>query len=458
MTEREIQHLYWRAGFGITASELSSKVGSSRKTLVKDLMNESKRYKPLRIDLSEIEGMMRLPLLRDKDLFRQFLNKSKEKIKDLNIAWYRKLCMEDDFIREKMTLFWANHFVVRDNNVFFLQKYNNTLRNHALGNFRDLVKAISKEPSMLKFLNNIRNVKGRPNENFSRELMELFTIGEGNYSESDIKEAARAFTGYSHDRWGNFVLKERMHDSGNKMFFGNKGKFDGDDIIDIILSQPQCAKFICEKIYKNFVNEDLNEDHINSMVERFYPKYRIGELMKFLFLQDWFYNSVNMGSKIKSPIELLVGIYRTVPYHFNDKKQLLAIQRLMGQVIFDPPNVAGWAGGRSWIDSNSMLFRMRVPSLLLNGAYISHSENRFMKKFVSKEIKRKLNERNPFNVSSNWKVFEKAYDGVSVEMLNNNIVQSDINKGTFNYLNELEKGSKRDHCIQLMSLPEYQLC
>jgi len=228
-----------------------------------------------------------------------------------------------------MTLFWANHFVCKDKNIVHVQQYNNVLRKYALGNFGDFIKAISKEASMLKYLNNKQNRKNKPNENFARELMELFTLGQGNYSEEDIKESARAFTGYNNNFSGEFKLNQKHQDTGEKVFLGKKGNFDGDDITDIILTQKQCARFVCKKIYKYFVNETINEANLEEITNVFYNDYNIESLMKHILTSNWFYDEKNIGSKIKSPIELLAGIYKIVPFKIENIEQQLLIQRLL---------------------------------------------------------------------------------------------------------------------------------
>ena len=175
---------------------------------------------------------------------------------------------------------------------------------------------------MSKYLNNRQNVKERPNENFARELMELFTLGVGNYTEKDIKESARAFSGWSFKNNGDFFLRKQKHDYEEKTFFGKTGHFNGDDIIDIILEQKQCAKFICTKVYKYFINPNVDEDRLEEITTLFYKDYNIEKLMQHIFTSDWFYNKENIGAKIKSPIELLVGIHRLVRVAYNNKNQL----------------------------------------------------------------------------------------------------------------------------------------
>ena len=362
-------------------------------------------------------------------------------------------------LREKMTLFWANHFVCESrNNILFTQSYNNVLRKNALGNFRDFTKTVSKEAAMLRYLNNKQNRKKSPNENFARELMELFTLGQGNYTETDIKEAARAFTGYNHNLRGEFVMRKMHHDYNEKTFFGETANFNGDDIIDIIIKQKQCAKFISEKIYGYFVNENINKNHVEEMTTVFYKDYNIEKLMRFVLLSDWFYNAENIGTKIKSPMEFLAGINTIIPYRFEKPKQILLIQRLLGQSLMKPPNVAGWKTGRYWIDSNTLVRRLRLASMLLNNADITYSEIGDEETMVSDLSSKKLKRKAFIITKTDWVSFEKNYKKISNKELMTSILSSKINPRTEKLLLAHLHIPKKDFCIQLMSIPEYQLC
>ncbi len=379
MNTQHLQHLYLRAGFGIGYNKLSRLKSLSKTAVVSNLFSEKDSVLPLEIELSELKKQYLehfkngKPLL-DKKSLMALQKMSREKIQELNIAWINRLNNPQSVLTEKMTLFWANVFVCRDTNIFHIQHYNNTLRQHALGDFRQFVKAIAKEASMSKYLNNKQNIKQSPNENFARELMELFTLGIGHYSEHDIKEAARAFTGWANKLNGDFYVRVRQHDFGEKTFMGKTGNFDGDAIIDIILKQKQCARFICAKIYRYFINPEINTDRLEELTSIFYKNYNIEELMRYVFNSDWFYQEENIGAKIKSPIELLVGMHQIIPFEFQKPKQLLYLQKLMGQILLNPPNVAGWKGDKNWIDSNTLMLRLKLPSILLNNAVINLQE------------------------------------------------------------------------------------
>ena len=175
-------------------------------------------------------------------------------------------------LREKMSLFWHGHFACRVMNIYFQQQLLDIIRENALGNFGDLLHEVSKSPAMLSFLNNQQNKKQHPNENFAREVMELFTMGRGNYTEEDVKEGARAFTGWGFNLQGEFVYRPFQHDNGKKTFLGKTGNFDGDDIIDILLEQKQTAKFISQKIYKYFVNDTPDIEKIEWLAEQVLSK------------------------------------------------------------------------------------------------------------------------------------------------------------------------------------------
>jgi len=463
MKKTHLQHLYLRAGFGIGYDQLNALERKSKSENISILFSNSGTYNPLLLDLSELESMAMAyrnqgMVKMEKSTMKDFQKKSRKKIKDFNYAWIDRMKRSDAVLNEKMTLFWANVFVCRDNNIMHAQRYNNVLRKNALGNFRDFVKAISKEPSMSKYLNNRQNVKESPNENFARELMELFTLGIGHYSEEDIHEAARAFTGWSFRRDGEFFLRQKKHDYGKKHFLGRSGNFDGDEIIDIILDQKQCSRFICTKIYRYFVNPVIDEAHLDEITTVFYKDYDIENLMHYIFSADWFYDEKNIGVKIKSPIELLVGIQTYVPVEFEKKNQLLYLQRMMGQTLLYPPNVAGWKGDRNWIDSNTLMFRMKLASLLLTNASIDLDEKGEFEDSFEKYYQNQSNQKRFLKVTRSWEGFDGQYRGVSPKDLKQTLVISKIDQDTENFLSTLKMNDNRMYCVQLMSIPEYQLC
>lgn len=460
MKTTHIQHLYLRAGFGLDYDKINLLKTKSKQEVVSKLFSDSENFKPLKIDLSEL-NKLRSDLeenKKDKMAMKSIQKESRKKVVVLNSKWIDRLTNTDTILREKMTLFWANVFVCSDKNIWFIERYNNMLRKNALGNFRDFVKEMSKEPSMNKYLSNKQNIKQSPNENFARELMELFTLGIGNYTEQDIKESARSFTGWSFDKDGGFKLRKNKHDFDEKTFMGKTGKFDGDDIIDIILEQKQCSRFICDKVYKYFVNPEVNEKHLEELTELFYKDYNINSLMVYIFNSDWFYNDENIGVKIKSPIELLVGIKNTIPVEFKKVKQQLYLQKMMGQVLLSPPNVAGWKGNKSWIDSNTLMFRLKLASILLNKGIINLDEKGDLEDSYEDYYNTKQKRGNYLKLNVSWSEFDIKFSDVSVSQMKDLMIASEIDKDTEALLFNLKFESKREYCIQLMSIPEYQLC
>lgn len=267
--------------------------------------------------------------------------------------WSNRMLSSPRPLEEKMTLFWHNHFAtsetkVRDYRKLLLQ--NKTFRKHATGNFRELLIATAKDPAMLYFLDAGQNVKGAPNENFAREIMELFTLGVGNYDEKDIREAARAFTGWNTNDL-TFIVNLDKHDSGKKTVLNKTGNFNGEDVIDILLEQDAASKFIVRKIYKEFVNEDVNEKIISEYAKILREEnYEFKPLLKKIFMSKDFYSKKNIGSHIKSPVELVISSYKKLGANTTPGiPDFNYTTNAMGQRLFWPPTVAGWAGGRSWI-------------------------------------------------------------------------------------------------------------
>ncbi len=275
--------------------------------------------------------------------------------------WAHRMVASNAPLQEKMALFWHGHFAVNESKVRDYRKLLNELllfQAQGTGNFGTLMHAVAKDPAMLSFLDAGVNVKGAPNENFAREIMELFTMGVGHYSETDIREAARAFTGWNYVDL-DFVVNADQHDDSEKTFLGRRGAFTGEDIIDIILEQPVTAEYIAGKLYRFFVREELSpavQTQLGNVLRD--ADYEIAPLLEALFLSRDFYSNASVGSQIKSPVQLAVSTYRRmgltqapgVP-DFNRATGAL------GQALFRPPTVAGWAGGRSWITPGLLLER-----------------------------------------------------------------------------------------------------
>ena len=308
--QKKIQHLYWRAGFGLSPKEWETNINRSVSANVDTLFYAATKASILK----NSTGSQPFSQIRklDSEPKKKLIKQNRKQVQQQNYEWVLRMGNpEQSALLEKMCLFWHGHFACISRNGQLAFQQLSTIRQHALGNFRDLLLAIAKDTSMIRFLNNQQNRKNNPNENFARELMELFTIGRGHYSEKDIKESARAFTGWSSNLRGEFVFRKRQHDYGMKTFMGKNGRFDGEEIIDILLAKKQTAIFLSRKIYQFFVNDTLDENRVRHLANDFYnSNYNIEKLMRTIFESDWFYEEKNLGTKIKSPIEFMAGIIR----------------------------------------------------------------------------------------------------------------------------------------------------
>jgi len=279
----------------------------------------------------------------------------------LGLWWANRMLATNRPLEEKLTLFWHGHFATGENKTRdyrMMLKQNEMFRAHAAGNLRELLVGILKDPGMLVYLDNGENIKSHPNENFGRELLELFSMGVGNYSEKDVREAARAFTG-----WTNNVLEFKFdteqHDAGQKIFLGQSGPFNGEDIIDIILKQPVTAEFVSAKLYKFFVRDEVSASVRTGLGQTFRSSgYQVKPMLKQLFLSRDFYSEPATATQIKSPVQLVVSTYKKLG--LREVPTIPDFGRMtagLGQALFDPPNVAGWAGGRTWITPSTLLQR-----------------------------------------------------------------------------------------------------
>lgn len=456
---RQIKHLYARAGFGIRFEDLHDRENWSVKKAVKKLFESSAVNQPLTPITENLDKRYHANQTEDEKKAIQLLRNQQEK--DLNAAWIKHMTNTDALLREKMTLFWHNHFACNIGNSFYEQQLNNIQRTYALGNFKTLLIQVSQSPGMLQFLNNQQNVKNHPNENFARELMELFTIGRGHYTEQDIKESARSFTGWSYNgTTAEYAFRPGVHDTGIKTFMNNTANFCGEDIIDIILKNPLTAKFICTKLYKYLVNEVPDDTHVSQMADVFYKSnYEITPLLQSVFLSDWFYEDKNMGNLVKSPIEFLVGLNRQFYVTYQNPDVLMQFQRTLGQVLFRPPNVAGWPGGRSWIDSSSLMYRMKIPSTVLSAGVIDFSGKATPEDeaYLASTKKQQFNVIQRTQSVPDWNKFlreiplKTPHLQIAEFMLEpklNPVITDEVNKLT----------DIKTLVIQLVSTPEYQLC
>lgn len=358
MEQAEHIHLLSRAGFGWQPGH-SEMPPPSRASAIRNLL-KAPAPQPLATLAHPLSGKRR-EQVTNLQLLLSILNSRKD-LESLNIAWINRMIETTNPLHEKMVLFWHNHFATRSPFAYLAQVQHNTLVAHAMGNFRELLHAIAKDPAMILFLNNQQNVKESPNENFAREVMELFTLGEGHYAEKDIQEAARCFTGWQVNRQGVFEEVPALQDRGQKTVLGTTGNLDGEEVIDLLLDNPQTAYQITDKIWRYFVHPSPTKKDIEPLAKQFYASdYDIKTLLTALFSQDPFYADIYQGCLITSPVELIVRQSRLLGLRWKEDKLLIQLQHALGQVLFFPPNVAGWPGGRHWIDGSTLLTRTNLP-------------------------------------------------------------------------------------------------
>ncbi len=275
--------------------------------------------------------------------------------------------------REKMTLFWHNHFatsIAKVHRTTLMFDQNRLIRQHALGKFGPFLHDISKDAAMIVWLDNNSNLKTHPNENYAREVMELFSLGVGHYTEKDIREAARAFSGW-HTNGNDFDFNARYHDDGQKTVLGKTGDWNGEDILDILLKRSDCAEFLVRKLYRAFVSE-LQEPPaklLAPLAESFRKTdYDIADLVRRMVSSRHFFSAHAFRQRIKSPVEYVLGAVKTVYEGQPSPQPLVHRLEVMGQQLFSPPNVKGWPGGQAWLNTSTVLARVNFAQALVMGA------------------------------------------------------------------------------------------
>ncbi len=374
----QINLVYRRLGFGCSLSDINLYLNSSPEILIDDI----------------VDGALNMEVTPgpewDQWDNKQFNNSGKNK--DYYHTLWQKQAFKDianNGFRERLTLFWSNHFVIEYKDVnqpAYLYQYYALIQSHALGNFKTFVSEMGLAPAMLRYLNGYENKKNSPNENYARELYELFTLGEGNgYTHEDITETARALTGYNRFKTylGVIEFNENTFDNGNKTIFGREGKWGYDEVIDILFEEKKdlIAEFICTKIYRYFVSPDPDPSIISSMAKTLKEEaFELVPVLKQLFNSEHFYDSININVIIKSPIDLMSGLHHSLSFQYQDNVDLeLNLRnkcRDMGQEIFSPVDVAGWQGNHDWINPETLPKRWEFADYLLI-KYWQKNKNQF---------------------------------------------------------------------------------
>ncbi|VVE37640.1 hypothetical protein PCE31106_03962 [Pandoraea cepalis] len=364
LTADDARYLLTRTGYSPDARELAPFVGRTRAQAVDLLLSRARRMAvtppPAWVEDPPLYGAPVKSMTAEQ---RRELNQRRNRMAASLAAWWaQEMATTPSPLTERMTMFWHNHFVSSDDKVrepVMLYRQNVLLRANALGNFGTLLHAVSKDPAMLVYLDGAGSRKGRPNENFAREVMELFTLGEGHYTEQDVREAARAYTGWGIDRATmTYVWRPKLHDAGTKTVLNQTGDFDGDQMLDILLARPETATFITGKLWREFVSPTPDPVQVARIANRFRASgYDIRVTLRALLLTPAFWDARTRGTLVKSPAEFVTDTVREFDIGYDDPLLLARQMRVLGQDLFRPPNVKGWPGGDAWIDSTTLLAR-----------------------------------------------------------------------------------------------------
>lgn len=344
---RRAAHLLRRAGFSAGENELREALDAGPQATVARLLDPQERSARCR-ELEELGEALA----------------ARGDIGALRGWWLLRMRHTSRPLHARMTVFWHNHFAtsfekVRDAGMMAQQL--RTLERHALGPFEPLLLAMAQDPAMIVWLDGQQNVKGRPNENFARELFELFALGVGNYTERDIREAARGFTGW-HQRGGRFHFARTEHDGGEKTVFGRTGAFGGEDIVRLTVAQPACARFLAGKLLREFVCPEPPDELTGALAKRLAENgCDLGDALKALLPSRTMYDSRWYRARIKSPVEMVVGVARSLDLQVPAQQLETAVAQ-MGQRLLEPPSVKGWDGHRAWLNSATMLVRLNAAA------------------------------------------------------------------------------------------------
>ena len=360
----DARQLLVRTGFGATPQAVEAYAALSRREAAERLLGEATTASvtPPPEFVRDTPPFARLPKDAPAAERAAFRERRQREMRELRAWWMQEMIATPSPLTERMTLFWHGHFATSVQKVrspALMYEQNVMLRANALGHFDALLRAVAKDPAMIVYLDGAQNRKGAPNENFAREVMELFSLGEGRYDEQDVREAARAFTGWGLDRdTGRFKFRARLHDDGAKTLFGRRGNLDGADVIEMLLARPETADFIVSKLWREFVSPTPDPREVKRIAAGFRGAgYDIKVALRGLLTSDAFYAAGNRGTLTKSPVDVVAGTLRTLAIAPASAAPYAAAAAAMGQALFAPPNVKGWPGGVAWINTGSLLAR-----------------------------------------------------------------------------------------------------
>lgn len=453
---QNIFHLLARSTFGPNLEDARAFQANTIPQIVDQLVLESKPFQEI--------------ILRDKTVIKNRkkarrigLIRRRNKNLEINHKWLMSMALSKNQLREKLAFFWHDHFAVRSKIPNQAIRYVNLIRQHALGSFKDLLLAVCKDQAMITYLNNNINRKENPNENFARELMELFTLGIGHYTESDVKEVARAFTGWTCKPDGTFVFRRIYYDKRKKTILGQTGNFNGEDVLRILIENKQTSRTIVSKLFFYFAGKKIPDEFLYTLSESFYESnYDITELVIMILTSEFFYQEEFKTNKIKSPIELIAGQIRLLDLNIKNEYILYKLQSNMGQELLNPPNVSGWTNGKHWIDLNTISDRLDLAAIFLynkkiklNAPILSlegdedeedeeHEEATIFSKFeaienmVQKNPEQSIHLLNALLYNKKHEHLESFLDVLKYQLHHNEITVKDL-------------------LIKLMSQPEYQM-
>jgi len=481
-TPAAARHLLLRAGFGATPAQVNAAADDGLDKTVDRLVRyqqidvsalpdpdaDPDVLRPLtaeerkaRNDARKAGDQEALDALRRKQLMAR--RGDQQMLERLRDWWIARFVASPRPMQEKLTLLWHGHFAaghrqVRD--AYLLYQQNQMFRDNANGSFATLARGIVRDPAMIRYLNNDRNVKRKPNENLARELMELFTLGEGNYTEQDIKAGARALTGYA-ARDNDFEMRAGQHDGTNKKILGEVGPWNGDHFVNILLEQEACPQYVALKLYRHFVadvsqyRDQVPEENlaaIDVMARQLRAAdYDMAPVLVTLLKSRHFYDPAIVGGKIKSPAELLFGTIHQLGTPTRDKRALRGSMSGMGQTLFQPPSVAGWPVGREWVNTSTLFIRQNTAIYLLTGKLPGRKWKPGNLAFDPQPLLAGLDDREPAAVANHL-----------IDALLGAHTPAARREPIVRFLEERDKGVTQDSLVALLLLitatPEYQLC
>ncbi|EDY81426.1 conserved hypothetical protein [Verrucomicrobiia bacterium DG1235] len=461
------RHLASRIGFSLHPSIISEFLELGPKAIVEKYLLQPQQMTQLP-SLISMRAAVKEFQMKDaggkREMRKQLQKQNREGYEEYAVAWNQFARQKQYSPQEKLCLFFQNVWVVASQGVKgvpMLFEYQNKIRQSIAGNYPEMCKRLTLTSAMGRYLNLDKNKAGAPNENFARELFELFTLGEGNYTEADIKEAARALTGYSFETDGTVSFRERAHDSGLKTVFGYQGRHNIDDLFEIVFEQPAAATFLPKELLRFYLSESDFDSSIIEVLGKMWREsgYSLPFLYSTIFSSQLFYQEEFRGNMIKSPVHYFIGLHQDFEIEILPlPRECLRIERLMGQAFFNPPNVKGWDGGRAWINSATLAARRQVAETLLqdlNTDRLNADELRVLDQA-------KQNGISPAYRIDLDKIIEK---GTTPEKLAEDLFigqdaafLAELNESLLEDENRLTTSSLRELLLAAINSPAYQLC